>query len=239
MNRSQNKKKIFALLQNHQWNEIEAALLKCDPKDCISPFFAALCNPDEILKWHAVSGFGVVVHRIARSEMEEARIVMRRLLWSLNDESGGIGWGAPEAMAEIMAGHDDLFEEYCHMLLSYMGEDGPESFQDGNYLELPALQQGLLWGIGRLLCCRTEEMLSRGVKAELPKYLNSSDRIVQGLAAWCLGMCRSLDSALHIDELERLSKESFTFKLYWNHALQEVCVASLARQALDAIQANS
>lgn len=25
--------------------------------------------------------------------MDSARIVMRRLMWSLNDESGGIGWG--------------------------------------------------------------------------------------------------------------------------------------------------
>lgn len=236
MNRSQNKKKIFALLQNHQWPEIEEALLRCDPKDCIFPFFTALCNSDEKLKWHAVSGFGVVVHRIACSDMEEARIVMRRLLWSLNDESGGIGWGAPEAMAEIMAGHDDLFEEYCHMLISYMGEDGPESFQDGNYLELPALQQGLLWGVGRLLSCRKQEMLSRGVEAELPKYLNSSDRIVQGLAAWCLGMCRSQNRT---DELTRLSREPFTFQLYRNNVLEEVSVASLAREALDAMQASS
>jgi hypothetical protein len=236
MNRSTNKKKIFALLQSHQWREIETALLKWDPKDCISPFFAALYNSDEILKWHAVSGFGLAVNRIACSDMEAARVVMRRFLWSLNDESGGIGWGAPEAMAEVMASHDGLFEEYCHMLISYMREDGPALFQDGNYLELPALQQGLLWGIGRLLSCRREEMLSRGVEAELPKYLNSSDRVVQGLAAWCLGICRSQNS---IEDLRRLSKEPFTFQFYWNNRLQEVSVASLAWEALGAIQTTT
>lgn len=236
MNRSKNKKKIFALLQNYQWREIETALPKWDPKDCISPFFAALCSSDEILKWHAVSGFGLVVNRIASGDMEAARIVMRRFLWSLNDESGGIGWGAPEAMAEVMASHDGLFEEYCHMLMSYMRQDGPESFQDGNYLELPALQQGLLWGIGRLLSCRRKEMLARGVEAELPKYLNSSDRVVKGLAAWCLGICRSQNA---IDELRSLSKEPFTFQFYWNNRLEEVSVASLAREALSAIQAST
>ena len=47
-------------------------------------------------------------------------------------------------MAEIMANDDQLADEYLHMLLSYMREDGPELFADGNYLELPMLQRGLL-----------------------------------------------------------------------------------------------
>jgi len=44
-----------------------------------------------------------------------------------------------------------LAEEYLHMLVSYMREDGPKAFQDGNFIELPMLQRGLLWGIGRLI----------------------------------------------------------------------------------------
>ena len=94
--------------------------------------------------------FGWLVPAIAEKELEAARIVMRRFLWSLNDESGGIGWGAPEAMAEIMCHSPVLRHEYLHMLISYMREDGENLFEDGNYLELPMLQRGLLWGIGRL-----------------------------------------------------------------------------------------
>eukprot|EP00362_Geleiidae_sp_MMETSP1317_P000447 CAMPEP_0201284794 /NCGR_PEP_ID=MMETSP1317-20130820/84991_1 /ASSEMBLY_ACC=CAM_ASM_000770 /TAXON_ID=187299 /ORGANISM="Undescribed Undescribed, Strain Undescribed" /LENGTH=71 /DNA_ID=CAMNT_0047606373 /DNA_START=1077 /DNA_END=1289 /DNA_ORIENTATION=- len=71
--------------------------------------------------------------------MEEARIVMRRMLWSMNDESGGIGWGVPEAMAEVMTCNKGLAEEYIHMLISYMREDGEELFQDGNFLEHESL----------------------------------------------------------------------------------------------------
>ena len=44
-----------------------------------------------------------VVSRLADSDMEAARVIMRRLMWNLNDESGGIGWGSPEAMGEILA----------------------------------------------------------------------------------------------------------------------------------------
>jgi len=38
---------------------------------------------------------------------------MRRLMWNLNDESGGIGWGNPEAMGEILACHEALANEYA------------------------------------------------------------------------------------------------------------------------------
>jgi hypothetical protein len=45
---------------------------------------------------------GEVMAHLADKDMESARVIMRRLMWSLNDESGGIGWGAPEAMGEIV-----------------------------------------------------------------------------------------------------------------------------------------
>ena len=48
----------------------------------------------------------------------------RRLIWSLNDESGGIGWGAPEAMGEILARSEKLSCEFYCILLAYIREDG-------------------------------------------------------------------------------------------------------------------
>jgi hypothetical protein len=75
--------------------------------------------------------------------MEHARIIMRRLMWTLNDESGGIGWGVPEAMAEIMINHKGLFKEYAHILMSY-AEGG------GNYLDHEPLKRGVIKAIERL-----------------------------------------------------------------------------------------
>ena len=49
---------------------------------------------------------------------------------------------------------DEETGEYIHMLVSYIREDGPEAFQDGNFIELPLLQRGVLWGIGRLVRCK-------------------------------------------------------------------------------------
>ncbi|MEA3417440.1 MAG: hypothetical protein U9R02_15080 [Thermodesulfobacteriota bacterium] len=59
---------------------------------------------------------GVVVSNLADHDMESARVIMRRLIWNLNDESGGIGWGSPEAMGEIMARNNRLALPFTHKL---------------------------------------------------------------------------------------------------------------------------
>jgi hypothetical protein len=86
---------------------------------------------------------GRVVAAMATEKPEQARIVMRRLMWSLNDESGGIGWGAPEAMGEIMARNKTLAREYRNILVSYTNPQG-------NYLEYEPLRQGADWAMDRV-----------------------------------------------------------------------------------------
>ncbi len=185
------KQDVLALLALTDLDRISSEMRQYAEKDLVNPLFSALSRPEEMIRWHAVSIFGQVVPRLADQNMEAARIVMRRFLWSLNDESGGIGWGAPEAMAEIMLHHDQLAEEYLHMLLSYLHPDGPLEHQDGNFLELPALQCGLLWGIGRLASRLAPKFVSLGVVADLLPYLQSEDGGVRGLSVWSLGVLLS------------------------------------------------
>ncbi len=135
---------------------------------------------------------GRVVKELADKDMESARIVMRRLLWNLNEESGGIGWGAAEAMAEIMAAHDGLASEYAPMFLSYFNPQG-------NFLEYELLQRGLLWGLVRL--ARTKPQLVAGVAPYLDNFLNSSDATVRGLAAWAAGLVAAHDTSSRLSEL--------------------------------------
>ena len=130
-------------LQSPSLEQALAAVAKIPPEKALKPLFSCLCSCDQEVKWHAVSAMGRTVATLAGQEMETARVVMRRFMWMLNDESGGIGWGVPEAMAEVLACHGALAAEYTHILVSFMREDG-------FYLELPALQRGLLWGVARL-----------------------------------------------------------------------------------------
>lgn len=235
MGARKHKKIILQLLTVRKWKEITGHLWEYKDNEIINPLFSALYSTNEMCRWHAVSSFGVVVSRMADKDIETARIVMRRFLWSLNDESGGIGWGAPEAMAEIMVQNEILFSEYVHMLISYMRGDGSEILQDGNYLELPALQQGLLWGIGRLLMSRKKSMLRRGISKDIKSYLDSPDKIVRGLASWCLGMCDQPDM---IEFLMPLTRTDASFTLYIDGDFKEVSVATLARNSMIQLKEN-
>ncbi len=182
MNRRKLKRQVLSLLQEGELPVILEKLATLDNKAVLNPLFIALCHNVEIVRWYAISCLGEVVSSIAKNNIEDARIVMRRFLWSLNDESGGIGWGAPESMAEVMCRDRKLRDEYLHMLISYMREDGEELFEDGNYLELPMLQRGLLWGVG-ILCRKYPELMQeQGVERDIKDYLNSPDPLVVGLS---------------------------------------------------------
>lgn len=227
------KAEIIKLLSAKSWTDVKAGLANYSTQENLHALFSALCNGEERIKWHAVSAFGVIVSELADRDMEAARIVMRRFLWTLNDESGGIGWGVPEAMGEVMTQNDKLFDEYGKLLLSYMQEDGPEPFQDGNYLELPTLQRGVIWGVGRLMSERKVQMNVDHVGADLQKYLDSSDRIVRALAGWSLGIIGHTSS---ISRIEQLTDDHHVFNLYWHHELHQVSVASLSRKAVEKLR---
>ncbi len=227
------KQHVLQVLQQDDLGQIQAELAQLESKDLINALFSGICHADERVHWHAVSVMGTAVAGLADRNMEEARIILRRILWSLNDESGGIGWGAPESMAEIMCHHAGLAEEYVHMLISYMRPDGEEEWQDGNFLEHEMLQQGLMWGAGRLSRCRRELVLAKGMDQDLPPYLDSPDAAVRGLAVRATGL---LGRTAHPDRVRELAREdNGPVRLYDNGLFSAVSVAQLARQALEGL----
>jgi hypothetical protein len=230
--RSRIKIELIEILKQKDVCTIFASLQKYGERDLISPLFSALYHLEEMVRWHAVSAFGWVVDRVARHDLESARVVMRRFLWSLNDESGGIGWGSPEAMAEIMARNEALFLEYYHMVLSYTREDGPELFQNGNYLELPQLQRGVIWGIGRLAIQYNELLIQNGVVDDLLPYLQSSDGPVRGLSVWSLGILKAQSAN---KQIQQLFDDRGSVTLYFDGEIIETTVSELAHQAFNAL----
>lgn len=191
------------------------------PHRVISSLMSGLYHADEQVKWHTVTVFGQVMDAIARTDMEAARVIMRRILWNLNEESGGIGWGMPEAMGEIMAVNRQLAEEYAHMLVSYMREE--------NFLELPALQHGLLWGVGRLAMVRPELLLKNDADGYMALFLESPDEVVLGLASRNFGILRIKEAAYHIRGFVNIGQP---VRLYEDRRIVATTVGALARQAL-------
>jgi hypothetical protein len=102
-----------------------------------------LCSTKKIIKERAVIALGEIVSTLAESDMDSARIIMRRLTWSLNEESGWIGWGSAQAMGEIMARSSKLADEFHKFLISYISEGD-------NYLQFEDLRNEVIQGLKRL-----------------------------------------------------------------------------------------
>ena len=216
------KKKILQHLQHEPFDKELDEICRLPLKQTVSPLFSFLCSIDEQIKWRAVTALGKVVSDLAASDLESARVVMRRFIWNLNDESGGIGWGAPEAMGEIMACHDGLAQEYGHILVAYMREDG-------FFLELEMLQRGLMWGLGRLAQVRPSLLRGKNAVTHLLPYLDSSDTAVRGLAAWTLGLLQQKEA---IPYLEKLFLDTGQVRHYFNRSFVDETVSHLAEKAL-------
>jgi len=209
------KKKVFEILSNKDLEQDIFKISGFSARTVVNPLFSFFYNSDELIKWRAVTAMGLVVSNLAETDMESARVVMRRFIWNLNDESGGIGWGSPEAMGEIMARHEGLAKEYHKILLSYI-------MPDGNYIEHEILQRGVLWGTGRLAHARPN--LVKDFAPLLCPYMESPDPALRGLAAWTAGLfdCEATNRLL-----KRLENDQATLTFYLDDKLEELTVAQL------------
>ena len=216
------KKEVLAHLHNKDFGKGLELISLLPPKKVIGPLFSFFYNREEIIRWRAVTAMGRVVSFVfEKGEKEAARVVMRRLMWNLNDESGGIGWGSPEAMGEITAVCRGLALEFNRILASYLMEDG-------NYLEHGVLQRGLLWGVGRL--SHAHPGLISFAAGYLIPFMESDDPFHRGLAAHALGPIK--DKAAN-PFIEKLLDDNEKLSVYENGIISVKKVSDLAKQALD------
>jgi HEAT repeat protein len=217
------KKKLFDLLNQGDLDRALVEIGRLPLRQTVNPLLSFIQSGNEEVKWGAVKAMGRVVSELADRDPEAARVIMRRIMWTLNDESGGIGWGSPEAIGEILAAHRGLAQEYAHLLLSYAREDG-------NYLEHEGLQRGLLWGIGRLAEKRPE--LISGSAASLMPYLGSHDGVIRGLSARLMGLLRVKEAK---PALRKLADDGASLVIMVENHLTTVRVKDLAAEALRSI----
>jgi len=211
------KARVHQMLKRADWDNALAEFAAFQGRQVIGHLFSQFYQVDEQARWRAISAMGRVVTRMAETgDMESARIVMRRLMWHLNDESGGIGWGAPEALGEIMACHGRLADEFHRILISY-------AMVEGNFLEHEMLQRGVLWGIGRLAHARPD-LMGPALPHLLP-FFHSPDPFHRGLAAWAT---RPIADSHALDLIGQLSGDTDELLFYRDGTLYRRSVAEMA-----------
>ncbi len=220
------KKEVLAILGSEDLDRAISILFRFPARQIVNPLFGLLYSGEPLVRWRAVSAMGAVVSRLADEQPESARVIMRRFLWNLNDESGGIGWGSPEAMGDIMARSGRMAAEYGCMLISYADPHG-------NYLEHPVLQQGVLWALGRL--GRQKPEMIRPCASLLIPWLQSGDPNHRGLAAWA---AQPLQSPALVDHLDALCNDPDIITIYMDGRLTDHVVGGIARTALNGLSGS-
>ena len=203
--------------------EFNRLISEIPPQRAISPLFSALYSTSRILRWHAVTCFGIAASELAREKTEQVRVVLRRCTWSLNDESGGIGWGAPEAMAEILSCVPSMAEEYASILISFV----LEREEACNFLEHSPLREGAYWGIARLAQARPD-LISSWREHLLQAIDCETSPFILGTAALIVTH-PGFDTSRTRQTLEKIASHRESIILYWNRAFWNVALSDLAR----------
>ncbi len=204
--------------------------------EAVGPLIA--CLPEGgLLKWRAVLALGRTVAALAGRDREQARVVMRRLLWQMNEDSGNIGWGVCEAMGEICARDPALAAEYGRIALSYLRDTGKAD----NYVEHGPLRRGAYWAAGRIAAACPP--LREAAWPLLLRGLTDEDIPSRGIAAW--GIARGVAAAgsgsggaAARTLLRPLLADETPCELLDGDAVREESVAAFAREALEQCTAN-
>lgn len=179
-------------------------------------------DDDELVRWRAIEAIGKVAHARVESDIEKVRDLIRRLLWLMNDESGGLGWHSPEIIGEILVNVPSLIDEYGELLLAYLKE---EPFERGSYL-----------AVYRIASVNPKPYTKR--VSELIESLNDSDPLIRLYTAMALEKINpeifQKTTAKVLSDESRLTMYDFETGM-----LKNVTVKQIIRQIPDHINSSN
>ena len=182
-------------------------------KRILSQLTALTYHPEALLAWRAVHAIGLSAGRISEFDPEYVRNHLRRLFWLLSDESGGIGWRAPEAIGEILACCPGKFDEFISPLFHLLDMEAEAP---------PRFRAGVLWAIGRVSPAKPEAV--QPVQHLIIDCLGDANSQIRGLALWCLSQIKVPVSAL---EIARLKSDRSQISLFLDGQLVDLTVGEI------------
>jgi hypothetical protein len=100
-----------------EMNDLEAVVLLAQKnRKTLSLLVRMAYDKETLVGWRAIKAVGRIANVLVKIEPEFLRIAVRRLLWSLSDESGGIGWSAPELLGEIVQSDPEGFADIIPLI---------------------------------------------------------------------------------------------------------------------------
>lgn len=145
MTQTEMKKAAAAALEA---NDFETILtLARQSRKVLSVLVRLAYDKDTLVGRRAIAAIGPVASLFVRNNYEFLRETVRKLLWSLSDESGGIGWSAPEILGEIVRADPRRFNDVIPLLAELFS------------IEEKVFRPGVLYAFGRIAEIDAEAVL--------------------------------------------------------------------------------
>lgn len=218
------KQQLKQYLQSPRWRD-HLEEVTAGGASHVGPLFSFLLLGPQTMHRAAVA-LGLTTARLAEREPEAARNIIRRFMWHMNEESGNIGWGIPEAFGEILAASAPLAKDFHKILLTYIIDLG----HDDNFCDHDVLRRSCYWAIGRLAQARPDLCLT--ARPWLRKGLADQDVVCRGMAAWALAQLPP--DLMDAPALRTLALAGHTevCQLFDGNDVYEASVTQLAQEAL-------
>jgi methylated-DNA-[protein]-cysteine S-methyltransferase len=163
-------------LDDRDWRQLQR-LARVQPAKTLRYLTARLYVAEDGNRCDAARALGVVAGEPEILSEEKVRDLLRRYFWWLNDESGAVPLGIPEAIGAILAARSELQQEFLPILCSLAHH--PDLLQTG------PIERGVFWALGHIgrpvTLCSPD-----AVKAVSSAAQQHPDPETQTTAAWAL-----------------------------------------------------
>ncbi|MFH2203428.1 MAG: DVU0298 family protein [Elusimicrobiota bacterium] len=220
MTASLGRKDLDDLIMQGTAEELRGALLDSKMRGKLRRRIVSLLNsPDPDTKWRAALAMGIAA---AEGVLPAAKVEqhVQRFLWAMNDESGAVPFGVPEALGELLAARPEFQRRILPILVSYLVSE--EIYQTGSILA------GAIWALGRV-GLESEDGRKRALPG-LRAALGSAAPEVRGAALWTL---KRLGLGAEVGpEILPLREDKAVIRLLVDGEIMSCELGQLAREAV-------
>jgi hypothetical protein len=183
------KKKILLALES---NDLDAVVsLVQENRKVLSNLVRMAYDKETLVGWRAIKTIGLAAKSLVKTDYEFLRETIRKLLWTLSDESGGIGWAAPEILGEIVSADPERFNDIIPLIAEVYD------------VEEKVFRPGILYALGKI--AEVDPARVMPFISIIGRALSDSDPLTR---VYALDVVKALKSRLAKDDLD-----DFTIKI--------------------------
>lgn len=119
------KKQLRSLLEDHNFEGVLD--WAADEPTALRTMHSLLWDSELLIVWRDIEAIGLLSREVLQTDADTIREFIRKLFWSMNDESGNLCWFAAEAIGEILYNCPPMQKEYLDNLLAFLDEEPFES----------------------------------------------------------------------------------------------------------------